>query len=159
MARNKVVFNGNVLMDLSGDTLASADQLVKGVTAHDRSGNQMTGTFEGGGGANIDALTVKPSSASTTFAISGLKGEPKAFMLQYTGNITLASTRYVVSASGEGTTRRVTYGYKSGNNGYVYSSASYLTATYSNGTLTLKTSSSSNGGNFYNGNYSFIYVY
>lgn len=112
-----------------------------------------------GGGVNVETLTVKPSSASTTFTISGLKGQPKAFVLQYNANLTTTSTRYVVAASSNGSQHQVTYAYKSGNNGYVYQSTSYLTVTYSNGTLTLKTSSTTSGGTFYNGNYRLVYVY
>ena len=43
MAINKVIYNGNTLMDVSGDTV-STDKLAKGITAHDKSGVQITGT-------------------------------------------------------------------------------------------------------------------
>ena len=43
MAINKVIYNGNTLMDVSGDTV-SADKLAQGITAHDKSGVQITGT-------------------------------------------------------------------------------------------------------------------
>lgn len=43
MAINKVIYNGDTLMDVSGDTV-SADKLAKGITAHDKSGVQITGT-------------------------------------------------------------------------------------------------------------------
>lgn len=45
MAINKVVHGGTTLIDLSGDTLASAANLVSGQTAHDRTGTQITGTL------------------------------------------------------------------------------------------------------------------
>ena len=43
---NKVVNGetGDVIIDLTGDTLISASQLASGVTAHDRSGAPITGT-------------------------------------------------------------------------------------------------------------------
>ncbi len=43
---NKVVNGetGDVIIDLTGDTLISASQLASGVKAHDRSGAQITGT-------------------------------------------------------------------------------------------------------------------
>ena len=43
---NKVVNGetGDVIIDISGDTLISASQLVSGIKAHDRSGKQITGT-------------------------------------------------------------------------------------------------------------------
>lgn len=43
MANSKVqLSDGTVLLDLTGDTVA-ADKLLSGVTAHDKSGNQITG--------------------------------------------------------------------------------------------------------------------
>lgn len=43
MAINKVIYGGNTLIDLTGDTV-TADQLAKGITAHDKSGAVITGT-------------------------------------------------------------------------------------------------------------------
>lgn len=45
---NKVVYGANVLIDLTEDTVA-ADKLLSGITAHDKSGAQITGTYSGGG--------------------------------------------------------------------------------------------------------------
>jgi len=42
--KNKIIYGGNVLIDLSTDTLASASQLAYGVTAHDKTGAPITGT-------------------------------------------------------------------------------------------------------------------
>lgn len=47
---NKVIYDGNTLIDLSGDTV-SPDKLMEGVTAHDKTGAQIVGTATGGGGA------------------------------------------------------------------------------------------------------------
>lgn len=44
MAANKVAINGKTILDLTGDTV-TADKLVSGVTAHDKSGKQITGTY------------------------------------------------------------------------------------------------------------------
>ena len=43
MAINKVVYAGNTLIDISGDTI-KPENLDEGVTAHDKSGNLITGT-------------------------------------------------------------------------------------------------------------------
>ena len=43
MAINKVVYGSQTLIDLTADTV-TADQLAAGVTAHDKSGAQITGT-------------------------------------------------------------------------------------------------------------------
>ena len=50
MAVSKVVYGGETLIDLSGDTVDAA-HLASGYTAHDRAGNAVVGTMESGGGA------------------------------------------------------------------------------------------------------------
>lgn len=42
---NKVIYGGNVLIDLTTDTV-TADKLLKGTTAHDKAGDIITGTCE-----------------------------------------------------------------------------------------------------------------
>lgn len=42
---SKVIFNGEVLMDLTGDTVTAAS-LLKGITAHGKDGAPITGTCE-----------------------------------------------------------------------------------------------------------------
>ena len=44
MAVNKVTYGGKTLVDLTSDTV-TADKLASGVTAHDKSGNKITGTM------------------------------------------------------------------------------------------------------------------
>lgn len=48
MAVNKVVINGEAIIDLSADTV-TANRLAVGYTAHDKSGAVITGTMAGGG--------------------------------------------------------------------------------------------------------------
>lgn len=43
MAVNKVIYGGNVLIDLTSDTV-TVDKLASGITAHDKSGAIITGT-------------------------------------------------------------------------------------------------------------------
>lgn len=45
MAVNKVVYGDEVKIDLTGDTV-TAENLKKGITAHDKSGEIITGTNE-----------------------------------------------------------------------------------------------------------------
>lgn len=51
MAKNKIIYNGNTLIDLTGDTV-TADKLMQGYTAHDRSGAVINGTI--GDGNNLE---------------------------------------------------------------------------------------------------------
>lgn len=54
MSINKVVYGSDVLIDLSSDTLESANQLAEGIIAHDKAGNRIVGTMvAGGGGAEL----------------------------------------------------------------------------------------------------------
>lgn len=57
MPVNKVVFGDRTLIDLTSDTV-SADKLAKGVTAHDKTGVQITGTMESGGSSEKYGATV-----------------------------------------------------------------------------------------------------
>ena len=43
MAYNKVVYGSETLIDLTSDTV-SPDKLAQGITAHDKSGEVITGT-------------------------------------------------------------------------------------------------------------------
>lgn len=45
MAVNKVVVNEQIIMDLTDDTV-TASKLFKGITAHDKAGEQIVGTAE-----------------------------------------------------------------------------------------------------------------
>ena len=56
MAVNKVVYGTTVLVDLTGDTV-TADKLLKGATAHDASGEQVTGTHVCSGGLDTSDAT------------------------------------------------------------------------------------------------------
>lgn len=44
MAINKVIYDGNTLIDLTSDTLTATSQLISGIKAHDRTGTVITGT-------------------------------------------------------------------------------------------------------------------
>lgn len=52
MAVNKVIYDGETVIDLTGDTLTDAEQLLKGIVAHTKSGNVITGILEAGGLVN-----------------------------------------------------------------------------------------------------------
>lgn len=56
MAVNKVVINDAVVLDLTGDTVTPSD-LVEGVTAHDATGMQITGTRPATGGTDTSDAT------------------------------------------------------------------------------------------------------
>lgn len=74
MAVNKVIYGTTVLVDLTGDTV-TADKLLKGATAHDASGEPITGTLEAGSGGssdnNCEAYHITSASATLNFKTTG----------------------------------------------------------------------------------------
>ena len=55
MAVNKVVYDGDTLIDLTGDTV-TPETLAAGATAHDKAGNPIVGTMASGGSADYNAI-------------------------------------------------------------------------------------------------------
>lgn len=84
MAVNRVDFGGNTLIDLTGDTLESAEQLLKGIIAHAKDGSQIVGTLEAGG-EGVSGITYGiyiPSVTGTSHIIAhGLGVVPKLFAI------------------------------------------------------------------------------
>lgn len=72
MAVSKVVYRGEVLVDLTEDTV-TASSLKKGITAHDSMGEPITGTFEPGTSLDdIDCILAHGFAEGTsTFAEDG----------------------------------------------------------------------------------------
>ena len=69
MEVNRVDFGGNTLIDLTGDTLESAEQLLKGIIDHAKDGSVITGQMEaGGGGYDFGGTAVEVVSGSFTVA-------------------------------------------------------------------------------------------
>lgn len=84
MAVNRVDFGGNTLIDLTGDTLESAEQLLKGIIAHAKDGSVITGLMEagGGGGGNIvlgEITFTSNENVTLTDAIPVRSQAPKAY--------------------------------------------------------------------------------
>lgn len=63
--KSKVIFNGNVLIDLTADTITAAD-LASGKTAHDKSGAPITGTNTYDSDTSNDTATAAEILATKT---------------------------------------------------------------------------------------------
>ena len=100
--------------------------------------------------------SISPSSNSTSISFSGLTSEPKYFAIIPTSNTTLSSsTRYALNVVYDGNS---TIGVYSNTSTATYTTDGF-SWTYSNGTLTVKTASTSNGGYFRSGaEHKLIYV-
>lgn len=64
MGNSKIVYYGETLIDLTGDTVEPA-KLLKGVTAHDKSGTLITGTFKAADPYAIISVTYPEGSVCT----------------------------------------------------------------------------------------------
>ena len=74
MAVNKVVINDKTVLDLTGDTVTPSD-LVEGVTAHDATGMQITGTRPATSGTDTSdaTATAKDIASGKTAYVQGAK--------------------------------------------------------------------------------------
>lgn len=64
MGNSKIVYYGETLIDLTGDTVEAA-KLLKGITAHDKKGEKITGTFEAADPYAIIGVTYPSGSTCT----------------------------------------------------------------------------------------------
>lgn len=111
-------------------------------------------------GMKFATATAKLSSNGTSITFSNLLGTPKAFAIQAAAQISQSSTRYVASVISDGAALYGNYCYRSSSSAYLYYSASYFSMTATGTSLTVKTSSASNGGYFSSSvSYRLLYIY
>lgn len=72
MAYNKIIYGGNTLIDLTGDTV-DADKLLNGYTAHDKSGATITGACTFDADTQDATATVAEILATKTAYVRGAK--------------------------------------------------------------------------------------
>lgn len=94
--KSKVIFNGDVLIDLTADTITAAD-LASGKTAHDKSGALITGTNTYDSNTSNDTATASEILATKTAhargtALTGTMPNNGAV----TGTISIVSGEYTV---------------------------------------------------------------
>ena len=99
MAVNKVVINDNTVLDLTGDTVTPSD-LREGVTAHDATGMQITGTRPATSGTDTSdaTATAKDIARGKTAYVQGakitgdlyecVKGKTKSYFTWGSENVT-----------------------------------------------------------------------
>lgn len=150
MAVSKVVYNGNTLIDLTGDTVAP-ETLAEGATAHDMAGNLITGIMAAGGDVNASVISATALNSTTSVAFA-VDSEPANYILYRTESSAAESTSSTKQLL-------LTYYHLNGYDHYVsmyvttatsgranftmaldYSSGA-LTKTYADGTLTFTVTS------------------
>ena len=72
MAKNKIIYGGQVLIDLTNDTV-TADKLLSGYTAHDRSGEIITGSNTYDADTSDANATASEILATKTAYVNGVK--------------------------------------------------------------------------------------
>lgn len=161
----------NISIPAVSQTNLTAGNIKSGTTVTISNGQSnlwsVTGTYSGGGSANIGTKTATGSSSYTSsLQFTSLSGTPKAFFVRLTTQISRSSSnryyyvenmRWDGSSSG-GVEGRCFYQY-SGQLTNITSGYSY---SYSSGTLTITssaTSRSASPGAFYNGTYELVYIY
>lgn len=84
---NKVIYNGKTLIDLTEDSVDPA-VLVKGYTAHDKSGNIIEGEHDGMVASVSDTVDENGEYTGSTLSISSLSGVVR---VSNTGKINLSN--------------------------------------------------------------------
>lgn len=70
--KNKIVYNGTILLDLSGDTVTLPEHIMAGFVGHLSDGRQVTGTGQGGGTAAISVVDTEDSHGGTIRTVTAL---------------------------------------------------------------------------------------
>lgn len=81
MAVNRVDYGGNTLIDLTGDTLESAEQLLKGIIAHAKDGSKIVGALEAGGNSKIAFTKITPTKNQLTLTFDHKLGVSPNFII------------------------------------------------------------------------------
>lgn len=103
--KNKIIYNGVTLLDLTGDTV-SPSTLAQGITAHDASGAPIVGTATGGGGSAVSVIDTLDSAGGTirritAVSLAGDTVSPSVLLSGYTAHDS-SGTAIVGTASGGG---------------------------------------------------------
>lgn len=161
MGNSKIVYYGETLIDLTGDTVEAA-KLLKGVTAHDKKGEKITGTFEAAdpyaiigvtypegsvctcsnGSVTLTAkdttgkaLFVIPSAGTwTVTAVSGSKSTSKTVSITAEGQVETVTLMFetILWEAGSDQNTSLTGGFETNNTSY----SSYVTVGDSTVTIT-----------------------
>lgn len=96
MAINKIQYGNSVLIDLTSDTI-TADKLMQGYTAHDRTGTIITGTATGGSGLTTQIVLPEQSITATIADANGYD----THITNLVSEELTADENYIVTMDGE----------------------------------------------------------
>ena len=141
MGNSKIVYYGETLIDLTGDTVEAA-KLLKGVTAHDKKGEKITGTLsdvtQATPAITVDAAGKITASATQAAGVvaAGTKSATKQLPVQAAKTVTPSASAQTAVAKGVFTTGIITVAAVYAVISVTYPSGSTCTCT--NGSKTLK---------------------
>lgn len=141
MGNSKIVYYGETLIDLTGDTVEAA-KLLKGVTAHDKKGEKITGTLsdvtQATPAITVDAAGKITASATQAAGVvaAGTKSATKQLPVQAAKTVTPSASAQTAVGKGVFTTGIITVAAVYAVIGVTYPSGSTVTCT--NGSKTLK---------------------
>ena len=113
MGNSKIVYFGETLIDLTGDTVEAA-KLLKGITAHDKKGEKITGTLsdvtQATPAITVDAAGKITASATQAAGVvaAGTKSATKQLPVQAAKTVTPSASAQTAVAKGVFTTGIVT---------------------------------------------------
>lgn len=141
MGNSKIVYYGETLIDLTGDTVEAA-KLLKGITAHDKKGEKVTGTLADVAQATpaitVDAAGKITASATQAAGVvaAGTKSATKQLTVQAAKTVTPSASAQTAVAKGVFTTGIITVAAVYAVIGVTYPAGSTVTCT--NGSKTLR---------------------
>ena len=141
MGNSKIVYYGETLIDLTGDTVEAA-KLLKGITAHDKKGEKITGTLadvtQATPAITVDAAGKITASATQAAGVvaAGTKSATKQLTVQAAKTVTPSASAQTAVAKGVFTTGIVTVAAVYAVIGVTYPAGSTVTCT--NGSKTLR---------------------
>lgn len=141
MGNSKIVYYGKTLIDLTGDTVEAA-KLLKGVTAHDKKGEKITGTLsdvtQATPAITVDAAGKITASATQAAGVvaAGTKSATKQLPVQAVKTVTPSASAQTAVAKGVFTTGIITVAAVYAVISVTYPSGSTCTCT--NGSKTLR---------------------
>lgn len=146
MGNSKIVYYGETLIDLTGDTVEAA-KLLKGVTAHDKKGEKVTGTLADVAQATpaitVDAAGKITASATQAAGVvtAGTKSATKQLTVQAAKTVTPSASAQTAVAKGVFTTGIITVAAVYAAIRVTYPSGSTCTCTSGSTTLRAKDTS------------------
>lgn len=141
MGNSKIVYYGETLIDLTGDTVTK-EKLLKGITAHDKKGEKVTGTLadvtQATPAITVDAAGKITASATQAAGVvaAGTKSATKQLTVQAEKTVTPSASAQTAVAKGVFTTGIVTVAAVYAVIGVTYPAGSTVTCT--NGSTTLR---------------------